>query len=254
MTPWNRHRKVQRPDAAPPNSPAPRRGRRRAAVLGAVLAVVASLFVLSPASHGEEAEAAAERTPVVFVHGYTGSASNWAGALARFRAAGYSSDELHAFDYDWTQSNEESAQELAAYVDDVLAQTGAAQVDLVNHSMGGLVSQYYLSQLDGTAKVAHLASLAGANHGTTSAAACTIYASCREMVPGSSFIREITQGDETPGDTAYATWYSACDGVIIPHTSTRLEGAENTNAGCVNHLAFLTNSRVAEGVLDFLQS
>ena len=172
--------------------------------------------------------------------------------LAQFRTAGYSSAELNAFDYNWQQSNKTSAEKLSAYVDEVRAKTGADKVDLVNHSMGGLVSQYYLTKLDGTSKVAHLASLAGANHGTTSASACTIYASCREMVPGSSFIRDITAGDETPGDTRYGTWYSACDGVILPYTSTRLDGAANNNAGCVNHLAFLTDGSVSSGVLSFL--
>lgn len=224
-------------------------------VLSAALAATALVAVGSP-SYGEEsgARTSADRTPVVFVHGYTGSGSNWSSAISRFRAAGYSSDELNAFDYNWQQSNKTSAQQLSSYIDGVLAKTGADKVDIVNHSMGGLVSQYYLTKLGGTAKVSHLASLAGANHGTTSASACTVYASCREMVPGSSFIGEITAGDETPGDTRYGTWYSACDGVILPYTSTRLDGATNNNAGCVNHLVFLTDASVTSGVLSFLGS
>lgn len=51
------------------------------------------------------------------------------------------------------------------------SQTGASKVAIVNHSMGGLVSQYYLKVLGGDTGVSHLASIAGANHGTTFASA-----------------------------------------------------------------------------------
>jgi triacylglycerol lipase len=100
--------------------------------------------------------------------------------------------------------------------------------------------------------VRHLASIAGANHGTTSASACTFNPSCVEMVPGSSFIRTVTSGDETPGNTRYATWYSACDGVIIPYTSTRLNGATNNNVACETHIGYLTDTSTLTAVRTFL--
>jgi triacylglycerol lipase len=101
------------------------------------------------------------------VHGYTGNASNWVTAMSVFRSAGYSSDQLFAYEYNSYGDNTQNAVGLASYVNQVKARTGASQVDIVNHSMGGLVSQYYLKVLNGSANVAHLASIAGANHGTT---------------------------------------------------------------------------------------
>lgn len=50
-------------------------------------------------------------------------------------------------------SMEESAEELSAFVDEVLDETGAQQVDLVGHSEGTLMPQYYLQFLGGAAKV-----------------------------------------------------------------------------------------------------
>ena len=48
----------------------------------------------------------------------------------------------------------QSAQKLSDVVDSVLAATGAEQVDLVGHSQGGgILPDYYLSQLGGAAKV-----------------------------------------------------------------------------------------------------
>ncbi|SDK53432.1 triacylglycerol lipase [Actinopolyspora mzabensis] len=196
---------------------------------------------------------AAGPNPVVFVHGYTGSASNWTTAEAQFRLSGYSSSELHAFEYDWTQSNKQSAAELASYVDNVLAETGANKVDIVNHSMGGLVTRWYMKELGGHTDVANWASLAGANQGTTSASACLIYASCREMSPGSDFEERLNSGDWTPGDSDYATWYSPTDGVIIPYTNTRVLGADNNHVVGQTHLGFLTDISVLGEVIDFFE-
>jgi triacylglycerol lipase len=218
--------------------------RRIPALLTAVLAALVTV----PAAPA----AAAARTPVVFVHGYSGSASNWATAQAQFRAAGYSSSELYAYEYNSYGDNVTNARGLATFIDQVRGRTGAAKVDIVNHSMGGLVSLWYVKQLGGAASVSHLASLAGANHGTTAAGACLIYTTCQQMYPGSSFIATLSAGDETPGSVRYGTWYSPCDGVIYPYTSTVLSGADNTYVVCETHLGYLTDTSILTQVRTFL--
>ncbi|NEC10263.1 alpha/beta fold hydrolase [Streptomyces sp. SID7909] len=234
-------------------------------LVGVLAAVTVAFTLFSPSSPAGAAEtsaparAAAVRplstsTPVVFVHGYTGSASNWTTAMSVFRLNGWSSANLFAYEYDSYGNNITNAQGLAAFVDGVKSRTGASKVAIVNHSMGGLVSQYYLKVLGGNTSVSHLASIAGANHGTTAAGACLIYTTCQQMYPGSSFIAQITSGDETPGDTKYATWYSACDGVILPYTSTRLSGATNNNVLCQTHIGYLADTVVLGQVARFIAS
>ncbi|GAB2866407.1 triacylglycerol lipase [Actinocorallia aurea] len=216
--------------------------RKIGVIMAAIVAVLA----------GFTAPAHAAKTPVVFVHGYTGSASNWTTAMTLFRAGGYAGSELYAYEYNSYGNNITNAQGLATFVDKVRSQTGASQVDIVNHSMGGLVSQYYLKVLGGNTKVRHLASIAGANHGTTFASACLIYVTCQQMYPGSSFIATISSGDETPGSTKYGTWYSPCDGVILPYTSTPLSGATNNYVACQTHIGFLTDTGVLSQIRTFL--
>lgn len=222
--------------------------RRISALLVALLAAIGLAVFAQPAPAG----AATAHTPVVFVHGFSGSAGNWTTAEAVFAAKGYASNELYAFQYDWTASNKSSAAGLAGYVQQVLAKTGAQQVDIVNHSMGGLVSDWYVKQLGGQPYVRHLASIAGANHGTTFAGACLVYASCVEMYPGSAFLGTLNTGDETPGATRYATWYSPCDGVILPYTSTTLSGAANHLVACQTHIGYLTDTVTLGAVATFL--
>ncbi|MER5891924.1 alpha/beta fold hydrolase [Streptomyces sp. NPDC001876] len=245
-----------------------RRSPRR--LLGVLASALVAFTVLSSASTAGAAQTAtapaaapaaanaaqplSTSTPVVFVHGYTGNASNWATALSVFQLNGWSSSKLFAYEYNSYGNNVSNAQGLASFVNNVKSRTGASKVAIVNHSMGGLVSQYYLKVLGGNTSVSHLASIAGANHGTTYAGACLIYTTCQQMYPGSSFISQITAGDETPGDTRYASWYSACDGIILPYTSTRLSGATNNNVACQTHIGFLADTVVLGQIARFVAS
>ena len=77
-------------------------------------------------------------------------------------------------------------------------------------------------------------------------------AQCRCPSVSAAFIQTVTSGDETSGDTKYATWYSACDGVIIPYTSTELNGATNNNVACQTHIGYLTDTVVLTQVRTFL--
>ncbi|GAA0268478.1 esterase/lipase family protein [Cryptosporangium japonicum] len=216
-------------------------------VLTLLLAAVAAIaFAPTAPAH------AATDVPVVFVHGYTGSASNWTTAQAIFRAGGYSSSRLFAYEYNSYGNNITNAQGLSTFVANVKRQTGASQVDIVNHSMGGLVSLWYIKQLGGAPSVRRLASLAGANHGTTSAGSCLAFTTCQQMYPGSSFINTLSAGDETPGPTVYRTWYSPCDGIILPYTSTALSGATNTYVACETHLGYLTDTSILTQVRSYL--
>ncbi|MFI1917882.1 esterase/lipase family protein [Nocardia sp. NPDC020380] len=62
---------------------------------------------------------------------------------------------------------EDSAEQLAQFVDRVLAATGAQSVDIVGHSQGGPVTSQYLKFDGGQGKVAKVITFGATNHGTT---------------------------------------------------------------------------------------
>ena len=51
---------------------------------------------------------------------------------------------LFLFPYNWRNSNNDTAQLLKQKISDVIGLTGAEKVDIVAHSMGGLISRYYI--------------------------------------------------------------------------------------------------------------
>ncbi|MFE5536545.1 esterase/lipase family protein [Streptomyces sp. NPDC056492] len=194
--------------------------------------------------------------PVVFIHGYNADPGVWGGLREDMRAAGYADSELFSWGYDTHRSvNEVVAGQLGAYVDQVRRQTGAAKVDIVAHSLGSLVGRWYVKFGGGTATVDHWVSLAGPNHGTSTAWACALWdQACRDMTPGSYVVKNLNAGDETPGAVKYATFWSNCDEVVNPDDSVPLAGATNTPVGCIKHNDLLGDDATSAGVRAFLAS
>ncbi|HEX3650521.1 MAG TPA: alpha/beta fold hydrolase, partial [Pseudonocardiaceae bacterium] len=60
-----------------------------------------------------------------------------------------------------------SAQQIAALVTKVVQATGVSKVDLVGHSQGGMLGEYYLKVLHGAANVHAYVGLSPTTHGTT---------------------------------------------------------------------------------------
>ena len=222
----------------------------RSLILAALVSLVVSLAVFAPSG---AKTSASHVDPILFVHGYTSNAAAWDTMKARFLADGWESNRLYAYTFSSTVSNATIAQAVKTRVNEILAATGAAKVDIVTHSMGGLSSRYYIRNLGGQTTVDDWVSLGGPNHGTTWAYGCFFISPCNQMIPGSSFLNALNSGDETPGAVRYGTWWSPCDELINPDTSTILSGATNSQTTCMGHSALRTDTTVYGQVRDFVR-
>jgi triacylglycerol esterase/lipase EstA (alpha/beta hydrolase family) len=140
-----------------------------------------------------------------------------------------------------------SAAELSAFVDRVLAATGAPEVDVVGHSQGGMMPRYYLRFLGGAAKVHALVGLSPSNHGTTVDGLTTLFelagvrelgtagigvvcgAACEEQLAGSAFLQNLNAGGDTVPGVLYTVIETRYDEVVTPYTSAFLSGPDVTN-------------------------
>jgi triacylglycerol lipase len=73
------------------------------------------------------------------------------------------------------------------------------------------------------------------------------------MRVGSTFLKELNAGDETPGTVNYGTWWSPCDEIINPDSSVALSGATNTQTACISHTALTTDETVYQQVREFVK-
>jgi triacylglycerol lipase len=190
--------------------------------------------------------------PILFVHGYGGAVENFCTMIDRFRADGWTDNELYAYNYSFVNSFTTDAEEIRSQIDAIRTRTGAAKVDIIGHSAGSVSSRYYLKNLGGDSKVDAWVSLGGPNHGTDTADNCS-FAPCLEMRLGSSFLATLNSGDETPGLVRYATWWSPCDETINPDSSVLLVGASNHETACLAHFNLLIDPVVYQQVHDWIQ-
>jgi triacylglycerol esterase/lipase EstA (alpha/beta hydrolase family) len=141
----------------------------------------------------------------------------------------------------------QSAAELATFVTQVLGVTGAAKVDLVGHSQGGMMPRYYLKFLGGAARVQTLVGLAPSNHGTSLDGLATLEtelatvlpgissalggacAACAQQIAGSSFLTSLNAGGDTVAGPSYTVIETRNDEIVTPYTSAFLSGADVTN-------------------------
>jgi len=197
--------------------------------------------------------AAAGRDPILFVHGWNSSGTVWTTMIDRFKGDGYTDAQLTNWSYDTSQSNKTTAAQIAQQVDAIRSRTGAAKVDIISHSMGGLSSRWYAKFVTGgQADLDDWVSLGGPNHGTDTANFCFSTA-CSEMRIGSTFLAELNAGDESPGTVNYLTWWSPCDSVINPDSSVSVAGARNTQTGCLGHSDLYLDAGVYAQVRDAIR-
>jgi triacylglycerol lipase len=160
---------------------------------------------------------------VVLLHGtFSTVASNFGALVPALQAAGRC---VYGIDYGvgGTRPVTDSARSVGAFVDSVLAATGADEVDVVGFSQGGLVLRTALRQDGMAAKVAVAALIAPSFHGTTSpllaalpAGACP---ACSDQAADSPLLTELNESGDLDGDVRYAVVSTENDTVVTPVSS-----------------------------------
>ncbi|MDQ1455770.1 MAG: triacylglycerol lipase [Actinomycetota bacterium] len=149
---------------------------------------------------------------------------------------------------------EQSAVELSRFVNRVLVATGAHKVDIVGHSEGATMPDYYIEYLGGAAKVARYVGISGVKHGTTlhglgtfATAYGTLFpgapdptagscGSCQQFLVGSDYIAKI-EARAPAGGVIYTNLATRYDELVSPHTSSFLKGPNVTNVTMQDHCA-----------------
>ncbi len=247
--------------------------------------LLAAVAVTAPAASGAQAAvapssgwndftcepSAAHPRPVVLVHGTFGnSVDNWLGLAPYLKNRGYC-----VFSLDYGQLPgvpffhglgpvEKSAEQLDAYVDRVRAATGAAKVDVVGHSQGGMMPRYYLKFLGGAAEVNALIGIAPSNHGTTLSGLTallpyfpgaedllgTATPALADQIAGSAFLTKLNAGGDTVPGVRYTVIATKYDQVVTPYRSAFLTGPNVRNVVLQDLCAVDLSEHLAIGLLD----
>jgi len=181
--------------------------------------------------------------PLVLVHGYGCSRGVWWFLRRQFEAAGHVVATV-SLEPPYTSIGKLVPQ-LARRIEEVCLATGADQVVLVAHSMGGLVCRSYLAR-HGRTRVERLITIASPHSGSE-LARIGIGKNAREMEPGSRWLKDLA-AEEVPVPTVAIR--TPHDNYVMPQDNQRLPGAQDVELAGIGHLATLFSPRTASKVLD----
>jgi pimeloyl-ACP methyl ester carboxylesterase len=184
------------------------------------------------------------RPAVLLVHGYVCNRAVWrrlldSGALAGCNVA--TVNLLPVFG-----SIDAYAERVHAAVERLRAASGATQVRLVGHSMGGLAIRAYLRD-HGDAAVARVVTIASPHHGTE-LGRFGFGRNARQMVRGSDYLRALGAALTPAARRKFVCIATLADNLVAPRTSPLLPDTRHVVFDGIGHLAMVEDARVWRAV------
>ncbi|MEU4079772.1 lipase [Streptomyces venezuelae] len=218
--------------------------------------IVAERLAPAPSSPASPSAGPTGRRPVVLLHGFVDNRSVF--VLLRRSLARSGRDCVESLNYSPLTCDLRAAAELLGRrVEEIRARTGHAEVDIVGHSLGGLIARYYVQRLGGDSRVRTLVMLGTPHSGTTVAPLADAHPLVRQMRPGSEVLRELAA--PSPGcRTRFVSFWSDLDQVMVPVETARLDHPDllvhNVRVSGIGHLALPVHPTVAAGVREALDA
>jgi pimeloyl-ACP methyl ester carboxylesterase len=188
--------------------------------------------------------------PVLMVPGFMGPGFLLAPLAAFLRAHGREVHVLRTFPA--LGGVEASAHRIVGAIARLREETGAAQVDLVAHSMGGLACRYYMNHLMAEPVVRRFVSIATPHLGTR-LAHFPFTRSAHDMRPGGPLLAALAERPPAEGVRCY-TIRAGWDQIVVPRHHGRWEGhARDHELPWAEHWAVQLDPRTLALVLTLLE-
>jgi pimeloyl-ACP methyl ester carboxylesterase len=140
-----------------------------------------------------------------------------------------------------------AAARLADQLEQLCVISGDQQVDLVGHSLGGLIARYYVQRLGGHTRVGTTVTIGAPHGGTIAARLPSPLPLVRQLRPGSDLLTELAE--PAPGcTTRFVAFAGDCDQVVLPSRNGLLDHPDldvrNVLIPGAGHLALAVHRQV----------
>jgi len=177
--------------------------------------------------------------PVLLVHGYVCN-RGFMLPLGRYLAEHGISAYSHNLEPVYADIDS-YADGLARRIEEICAATGADQLVMLAHSMGGLAARAYLRK-HGARRVAKLITLGTPHHGTVTARIAA-GKNGQQMVPGNAWLKQLN--DET-SSVPVVSVFSHQDNIVVPQDSAVLAGAKIVSLSGMGHVSMPFSRHIRE--------
>ena len=140
-------------------------------------------------------------------------------------------------------------------IERILAQTPSQKIDIIGHSMGGLIGLYYVKKLGGHTRVRKLIMMGTPLRGTWAALVGVVTlglwsTSSWQLLPRSRFLDELAQGPIPPG--VEVSTIAAARDWVVPLATTRLPGISAMTVP-LGHSSLVVSEEVYRRVVNTLR-
>jgi len=171
--------------------------------------------------------------PVVLLHGLFDNQGSWLWFKYQLRKHGFRN--IVSLNLSSWHSEEALTELLAKRIDELRLQVGVNQVNLVGHSMGGLIARNYVQLRGGAAKVDKLVCL-GSPHQGSKLATFSCVPLGKILIPASDFLTRLNSAP-VPENVTLTNIYSRKDNMVQPNrfnhlhwgTAVELDGMGHTS-------------------------
>lgn len=177
--------------------------------------------------------------PLVFVHGFGGSRGDFLLMAGYLHLRGRK--RRYAIEFESGQSIEQKARALAELVREVVRVTGEPKVDVVAHSLGGVITRVALVDHALAPLLRRVITLGSPHHGTVPARYSSSLTTI-ELRPNSALLARLAQSP-WPDEVHGVSFWSKGDVIILPHESAALPGTDQIEVTPFTHLSYLVDPR-----------
>lgn len=189
--------------------------------------------------------------PVLFIHGIFHNRSAFAWLKQRMSWRGWNkfaelnlTTSLHSIPRLAAQTSD--------YIKRIQDRFGTSEIDIVAHSMGGIVARYFLQQMSGDGHVRHLITI-GTPHQGTRISRLSLLPHLRELAPQSPTMKTLKEAPPLTSTQALAI-SGSMDIFASPQLGGWWHGVRNIELSHLGHTGLLFSRRVARIVMARLSS
>lgn len=217
------------------------------------------LFEKKEAAH-KHTQRAKNPRPILLVHGIIHNRSAFMSLKKKMEKQGW--ENVFTMNYSTFHGNVlQMVEELGRKIEMVMKKTGAKQIDIVAHSLGGIVARAYMSLGEGRGKVRKLVTLGTPHQGTQLsffAKGLSRGALDADLRVDSYLIRLLT-GTELPKSSEIVSIYSHFDWTVVPTENSHVKGKptsafKNIELDYIGHTGLLYSAEAFEAIVTSILS
>lgn len=188
--------------------------------------------------------------PILLVHGYLNFGSVWTVQKKRLEALGFGPIYIINLGYPFRPIRS-YAEKLKTKVDSIAKETGRKDLILIGHSMGGLVSALYATQMAPSNTVTDIITMGSPFIGTP-VARIGLGTNAREMEPHSPFIETLRESISSNSQIRFYHIATKTDQLVIPGGSAIIPHHKHFIFDDIGHASLLYSQRVTDKLNEWL--